>query len=379
VLRQDFQDWEIIVSDNASEENIEGYVCSLNEPRIKYSRSEKFLTITESWNRSVNLSSGEYVIMLGDDDILLKNYFDAANKLIEDFQEPDLIYTDSFLYAYPGVIPNFPKGVFQPFGALSGMPQRKHPFWLDLSARRGIIQETLRFNSVYSTNMQHALIRRALVEKIKRNQQFFHSPYPDVYAMSALFIEAERVLIDPRQAVVVGVTPKSHGYFAFNNKQKEAVDFLNIKNEIASIPDMHSFLLPPYNSIQTFWLAAIHLLNAHFPLAKHGLSIDFGKYRKMQIKNVFSNRFKDKELFKIEYNELLKRLSNKEKSSTLKKNIFISNIKNFTPSFIFKLYRKLKTLKKNKQKIVICTPQASFPENRFLNALEIFENIEPKF
>lgn len=83
VLSQSYNDWEIIISDNASTEDIKGYVSSLNEPRIKYSRSEEFLSITENWNRCIDLCTGDYVIMIGDDDILLKNHFQIMRNLIE--------------------------------------------------------------------------------------------------------------------------------------------------------------------------------------------------------------------------------------------------------------------------------------------------------
>ncbi len=377
VIKQNYGNWEIIVSDNASEEDIGAYVQTLNEPRIKYSRSEKFLTITESWNRSVDLCIGDYVIMLGDDDLLLQNYFLIVNRLVENFKEPELIYTNSFLYAYPNVIPNFPKGVFQPFGALNGMPKSEVPFILDFSSRLGIVKETLRFESAYSTNMQHVLIRKSLLERVKKDGKFFHSPYPDVYAMSALFIEAEQVLIYPREIVVIGVTPKSHGYYAFNNKQKEAVDFLNIKNEIASIPHLQNDLLPPYNSIQTFWLGAIHLLNRYFPLKKFNLEIDYKKYRKEQIKNVLN--ITNKIESKLQYKHLTKLLSPSEKISLLYRSILLKQMKRFAPQFLIKIYKTMRGLtKKNKNKIVVCTPVSSYPENQFLNALEIFEKIEAK-
>ena len=108
VLKQGYKDWELIISDNASSEDIEGYVRSINDPRIKYSRSEEHLSITESWNRCVDLSTGDYVIMIGDDDILLKNHFQIMHNLLEKYERPDLIYTNAFLYAYPKVIPSFP-------------------------------------------------------------------------------------------------------------------------------------------------------------------------------------------------------------------------------------------------------------------------------
>jgi glycosyltransferase involved in cell wall biosynthesis len=376
VLKQNYDSWELIVSDNASTEDVGKYVRSLNEPRIKYSRSEKFLTVTESWNRCVDLCSGDYVIMLGDDDILLKGYFEITDQLLENHQQPELIYTNSYLYIYPGVLANFPKGTFQTFGALNGMPKCEEPFCLDLSTRLSIVQGTLRFCTPYSTNMQHVLIHRLLLERVKKENKFFHSPYPDIYVMSALFIEAQKVLIYPKEMVVVGVTPKSHGYYAFNNKQKEAVEFLNVSNEVASIPNMQHLLFPPYNSVQTLWLAAIHLLGHYFPLEKFGLEIDYKKYKKEQFKNFSRLYFSDKETFQVEYKQLMKRLPFAEKALNFYPNFMFIYMNRIAPKFIKTIYRKIRHLIKNETSI--SAPQANAMDTRFSNALEIFEQIDPR-
>ncbi len=80
VRRQDYSDWEIIVSDNFSEEDIAGYVRSIDDSRIKYCRTDKFVPVTDNWNNALAKSDGDYVIMLGDDDCLMKGYFSTLKK-----------------------------------------------------------------------------------------------------------------------------------------------------------------------------------------------------------------------------------------------------------------------------------------------------------
>ena len=58
VLRQDYQNWEVIVSDNCSEDDIAGYVASLNDPRICYVRTDTFVPVTDNWNNALRLSTG---------------------------------------------------------------------------------------------------------------------------------------------------------------------------------------------------------------------------------------------------------------------------------------------------------------------------------
>ena len=45
VRLQDYNDWEIVVSDNCSEEDIAGYVESLGDSRIKYVRTERSVPV----------------------------------------------------------------------------------------------------------------------------------------------------------------------------------------------------------------------------------------------------------------------------------------------------------------------------------------------
>ena len=77
VRRQSSPDWEIVIADNASTEDIAGYVASLDDPRIVFVRSDEPLPVTANWNAAIDASSGDMVIMLGDDDALLPGYLEA--------------------------------------------------------------------------------------------------------------------------------------------------------------------------------------------------------------------------------------------------------------------------------------------------------------
>ena len=105
VTRLDDPDCEIVISDNCSTGDVEGYAASLDDARVRYVRTPEVLSVTENWNNALDHSTGDYVIMLGDDDALLSGYFTRTRRLIADFDHPQLIYHSALLYAYPGVIP----------------------------------------------------------------------------------------------------------------------------------------------------------------------------------------------------------------------------------------------------------------------------------
>ena len=71
VLAQDFADLEIIINDNASADATGEIVAGFSDPRIKYAKSSRFLLTHENWNACYDRAAGEYLLVLGDDDILL--------------------------------------------------------------------------------------------------------------------------------------------------------------------------------------------------------------------------------------------------------------------------------------------------------------------
>ena len=58
VMRQDTRDWQLVISDNCSEQDVEGYVASLGDPRILYRRTERVVPVTENWNRALRSRRG---------------------------------------------------------------------------------------------------------------------------------------------------------------------------------------------------------------------------------------------------------------------------------------------------------------------------------
>ena len=92
VTRLEDHDYEIVISDNCSSGDVAGYVESLDGDRIRYVRTPRLFSITENWNNALAHSTGDYVLMLGDDDALLASYFTRTRKLIADFDGPQVIH-----------------------------------------------------------------------------------------------------------------------------------------------------------------------------------------------------------------------------------------------------------------------------------------------
>jgi glycosyltransferase involved in cell wall biosynthesis len=71
VLMQTFSDYELIISDNASEESTTDIIRSFKDSRINYIRKQKNIGPIDNFNSCLAAAKGEYITIFHDDDIML--------------------------------------------------------------------------------------------------------------------------------------------------------------------------------------------------------------------------------------------------------------------------------------------------------------------
>jgi glycosyltransferase involved in cell wall biosynthesis len=290
VRRIDDPDWEVVISDNCSSGDVEGYAASLGDERIRYLRTPALLSVTENWNNALDHSTGEYVIMLGDDDALLSDYFARTRRLIADFDHPDVIYHNALSYAYPGVIPAEPDGFLRGEGYarfLRGGAER--PFRLPPKEARRFARAAANFRLGYGLNMQFVTISRAAVNEMSGNGSFFRSPFPDYYAMNHVFARARSIVVEPHPLVVIGVSPRSYGFFYNNNRETEGRAFLEGGDRPERRAPGQSTLLPGTN-INNGWLRAVEELHRDLGCPPD-LKPNYRRYRMLQIIHIYNGHY----------------------------------------------------------------------------------------
>jgi len=93
ILTQSYQDFELIISDNASTDLTSEICQSFDDPRIQYYRNEKNLGAAWNTNRVFELSSGEYFKLAAHDDILETDFLESCIKVLEQDISAVLAYT----------------------------------------------------------------------------------------------------------------------------------------------------------------------------------------------------------------------------------------------------------------------------------------------
>jgi glycosyltransferase involved in cell wall biosynthesis len=283
VRRQDALDWEIVVSDNDSSEDIAGHIASLDDERIRYARTPRFIPVTENWNAALAMSSGDYVVMMGDDDALLPGYLTAMCQHVERFDRPDLIYVGSLLFTYPRVDPSHPEGFLTANSYAEFFGEASAPFVLTHERALDAVRRSMEFRHAFNFNMQLSLVSRRLIDELRPHGQFFQSPFPDFYATCVALLKSRRIVVDPRPRVVIGVTPKSYGFFHLNDREREGREFLGADGD-------GSAQLPGTN-INEGWLRAMETVETNFGV-EFGLRVSRRRYRLLQAGHVYTRQFR---------------------------------------------------------------------------------------
>lgn len=81
VLDQTYQDFELIVVNDHSNERIQSVISSFHDPRIRYFEERKILPIVQNWNRVLSYARGEYFVLFADDDVYHPEFLQEMNLL----------------------------------------------------------------------------------------------------------------------------------------------------------------------------------------------------------------------------------------------------------------------------------------------------------
>ena len=271
ILGQPYESMELIVSDNANTDNTQDVLASISDPRLKVIRIEEPVSVTENWSRALNASSGDYILMMGDDDCLLPGYFERMDQILEKYDYPDCVTCNGYSYIDAGSLKGNPENYYRdPFYHFS--PEFTEGR-LSSEMRFGIVKDMFRFKVRIPLNMQPHLISRRAKGYIEG--ELFRPPFPDHFALNALLMHAKNWVFTPEKLIVVGISPKSFGHFVFNNKQEEGKAYLGINSKFeGQLPGTE------LNSCMYIWL---NLLKSNYQKKLEGVEINRPGYVRRQV------------------------------------------------------------------------------------------------
>lgn len=273
ILEQDHGDFELVISDNANTDATPEIINSFSaDPRLKAIRQDRPVSVSENWTAALQASSGDYVLMMGDDDYLLPDTLRRLDEALSRHGQPDCILYNGYSYVSPNAISGNPGSFWAPehfhYGADFG-----EEAVLSRSHRQGIVYDMFRFQQRIPLNMQTMLFARRAIEK--ECNSTFRAPFPDHYLLNALLLAADKWVYLPERLIIVGVSPKSFGHYFFSQKAEAGLAYLGINTHFpGALPGSELM-----NGMCT-WLIDLKL---HYPVALQGVDIDKRGYVRRQV------------------------------------------------------------------------------------------------
>ncbi|HUP15147.1 MAG TPA: glycosyltransferase family A protein [Acidimicrobiia bacterium] len=227
VLVDPSPDLELVVSDNANDDSTPQVLDSFAaDPRLRVLRQPQVISVVENWNRALEAATGDYLLMIGDDDLLLRSCVPTIRELVERFDEPDCITYNAFSFVSPASFEaedgdaHFSESHFLfDSGFRSGQ-------LLTAEQRRQIVVDYFRFLPRLPLNMQTTVVARKALYRL--NPPVFRAPFPDHIALCGLLLTAERWLYSDTRPLIIGVSPKSFGHYVYSGEHASGLDYLGV-------------------------------------------------------------------------------------------------------------------------------------------------------
>jgi glycosyltransferase involved in cell wall biosynthesis len=236
ILDQTFKNYEIIIGDNNNNVRFKKVINQfLPNKKIIYISHSSDLDVASSWNSCLNRASGKYMIMLGDDDCLLKNSLQKIYEIFNKYEYPEVLTTNAISFCEQGSMPyhkwhSYKKQFwdFKKYSLTNGLISHED--------RKNILKKIFSLKNYLPLNMQPHIFSKSLSDKIKGG--IFQLPTPDAYAIYAMLSEANNWAIFDYPMFSIGTSKKSFGYYWSNNKLDEGKNYLRsfTKKEYDFVP-----------------------------------------------------------------------------------------------------------------------------------------------
>lgn len=185
-LDQSFDDYEIIVSDNASTDETPQVVKDFADPRIQYIRTPESLSQADSWEFALEHARGEYVAFVGDDDALCSDLLAKLMKVIRERQAPIVTWELGLYHSHRTTDPRC-------INAVEICPLDQQIVQLDSRAALTELYGGFRFFDWQKwPNWNNAVYHRSTIARVKsRLSRFFHPMLTDISSCIATLTQVD--------------------------------------------------------------------------------------------------------------------------------------------------------------------------------------------
>lgn len=264
---------ELVVSDNANEDGTREILRKYSRPNLTVVRQDSILSVTDNWTAALDAATGDYLWMVGDDDLVLPGAASWLMMQLESYGWPDCLSFGAYSYIAPGGLSGGAPAYWAPdhfrYGEAVSSGER-----LSESTRKRLVVDLFRFRAGLPLNMQLTVFSKEAVSKAKA--PFFRAPFPDHYALASMLLTAGPWFYSDYRPLVVGVSPKSFGHYFYSGQGAAGLGYLG-----SDYPLPRDAL--PGNELLSLMYAWLVLLDEVYPDELHDFHISRGDYVARQV------------------------------------------------------------------------------------------------
>lgn len=283
ILEYGYGNLNIAISDNSASTKVLQYVEELKDPRITYRYDSGNVSSIENFNRAMNLATGTYVILIGDDDTILPKCIKLAEWAFKNNVD-SVCSTDSAIYYWPGALKQFPGGYLaykEGGGDLKKIDSRAY--------LRKLLNNGLQHYLLYPLpKTYHGLVKKSVLDAIKhRTGHYYGGLSPDIYSCVALSCMVKDHYVVSEALSIAGVCRTSTtADNIVGTHSGEIADAPHLKFRGPYVWDSR---VPAFYSVNTIW--AESGVKALEELQEYSLLKELNLYRLLVIADINNKKF----------------------------------------------------------------------------------------
>lgn len=243
-LNQDYEDYEIVVSDNSDETYRDTYelVQSFNNPKIKYYRTPYALPLGKSFEYAYLLAQGEFIFSIGSDDGVFPYTVSHIAKLLERYPEENLLLWQRITYIWPEL-----KATGQADNLLfpNKLEKASYPVETEWMFEQIMDHANRGMNVIYSAPLLYinsGMRRRHILEVIRLTGKFLEGSSQDIYTGILNLAMYDHVIYEELPLAISGMSDRSIGAEStvVNHSLKRYKNYVKCYNETTSFVEIPS-------------------------------------------------------------------------------------------------------------------------------------------
>lgn len=246
-VEQEYENFQIIVSDNFSKDNTKQVVELYNDKRIKYINTGRDLSMSHNYEFALSHVNDGYVTFMGDDDGLMPGALNAADEIISQT-------------GYEAIIGRMDEYFWQSCTDIEkrGLLKYRIRNKDEEKDSKKTIHDVLLLKKEYQNLpciYNVGFISYSAIKRVfdRSGGVFFRSCIPDVYSSFALASEIKKYLFVNRTFILVGISGHSNGIAYFDPKGEKKIannffelDTIPFHNKLTICPSMEVMYAESY-------------------------------------------------------------------------------------------------------------------------------------